>query len=490
MTTRNPDRSPRGSEDLNEASGGGVARRSILAAGAGAVAGAFAAYSTVDGDARSPAPPRAPGTTGAVTDWGAVPNGTYDSTEAINNALSQGGLVSLPFTGRGIYFVSGTLFVQQAGTQIEIETGVTLRAGSSAPVLVNPGYSDFSLDGHGSVIDLNGRSDRGLHVHGDAEGGKSPENIAISNIRIRNRPEQSEASSAIEIRNASRVSLNRIHVEDYGNKISEPKSLQTYGLGLFFCSSVKVSQLTVLRACVGLEIQQCVDLQVNQFSIEETIDNGVYILAGSEGVSLDQGLIRDAEEGIVVLSPHVQMRSIRFLDCTNKAITLRHTESSTVSDCFFQDNAIAIGDDGEGRAVVRCAIRSNQFVNNGLRDIELGTLSDSAIDDNSFYSDGAHDYFVRLGAPARVTISRNTFEDATEKTSTAVMIIGAARTCMISMNRFVSGHTAIRLGESGKSDASSAPTDTSIVLNQISPEFINEVDEKSAVRGTIQVPLK
>ena len=473
--------------DLGE-SAGSIARRSILAAGASALAGSLAIYAS--DTASSPPVPKNVGDPHAITSWGAIPDGVSDSTQAINLALSRGGRITFPREGEGIYLISGSLLVQRDGTQIDLEAGVILRTTSSVPMILNSGFSDFSIYGNGSTLDLNETSDCGIRVVGTGpDHDEQLAAVSIRDIQVRNKSFQNTVSSAIEIRNAKRVSLSHIYVAKYGDGIPNPRVLQTYGVGIFFCSSVKIEQLSIEDACVGLEIQACADFQMNQFSIDRTSDNGIYILAGSEGISISQGLVRSAEEGIVVLSPQVQIDGVRFISCTNKAISLRHTSQSTVSNCYFFDNKLAIGDDGEGRPLTRCSIRGNRFAENGLRDIDLENLQTSPIDDNDFLTNGKHEYFIRLNRSDRVDLTRNVFEDVDARTTVCIMVAGETKDCSVTSNRFISGLTAIRLAPGGSSDSGLAPVDTTLAYNLISQDFANDISEGSGVSGTLRVPL-
>lgn len=387
---------------------------------------------------------------GTVMSFGARGDGRADDTQAFREALARTGSLLIP---AGTYLLASTVRIEDDDTSIFAEPGVTIVAGSKWPVFEARNASRLRVAGRGMRIDLNGISDCGIRVVGEPGSiisGIDIEGLTVTNHMADIRP----ASSALEIRGAADVSVSDVSIGRYGYEQdvwsvrtdSGRADGQVYSLGLFDCHRVRVRALRITDACVGVEVQGCTDVSISEFELRRGVDNGFYLLAGSNDVRLADGLVDHFEEGIVILSPGVRITRVQMVGCSNKAITLRHAFHTRIADCTFRDNTLGIGDDGSGREVSDVVISGCRFAQRTGRAIYLTTLSASRIDMNTFEVVGnAVRQLVRLNDAVNVHITRNIFADDNRSSEALLTLAGDSERCDVTDNTFASGKVGVAL---------------------------------------------
>ncbi|MFG6503100.1 right-handed parallel beta-helix repeat-containing protein [Microbacterium sp. P05] len=433
----------------------------------------------------------APAVGADVRQFGAVGDGVADDSAAFAAALRASPLVFVP---PGDYRLAKSIRITRSGTTLRLTSGTRLIADTRSPVIISEGNSAVAVLGDGAQIDLDGKSDRGVWVTGHT--GATVENVIVRDLVISNHRAGIEpGAAAVGVSFASEVALMNLSVRNYGRDQDLRSTLndegqadsQVYGLGIFDSSRVSVVAFRAEETCVGIEIVQCTDVTVTDFALADGSDNGVYILSGSRRIALNGGSIRAFEEGVVVLSPGVDIYGVSIEACTNKAVSVRHASDLKITGCRFQMNTVAIGDDASGRVNDRLVVASCTFLDNLKRDVYLVSAQDASFTDNDFRSSTSQERedLVRLRDAKRARFVNNTFADAERSTRFSAVLSGECEDCLVTLNTFVGGRTGIRL----LAEDDVGPARTRIALNVFpgvgQDEAFTPLEQSASLRGTV-----
>ncbi|MBD1379222.1 right-handed parallel beta-helix repeat-containing protein [Metabacillus arenae] len=348
----------------------------------------------------------------------------------------------------GFYDIATTIEIKSPNTKVSFGSNVILRAVNGIKkIFNNTNMGEFVFDGKGAKFDLNETADYVISVNASVV----VQDINISNVYGFNRSDTTNKwESAIEIRKCKDVVLDNIKIVDYANLNVTPGE-ESYGLGIFFSQSVKVTKLNIQNAFIGVLIQDSPDVQIESFSLTDIKDNGVYVLGNSPDVKITKGVITNAEEGVVTYSDRTIVDNVTFISNTNKGITLRKTNYSKFSKCIFINCKTAIGDDGtyessyidiEGNTIIDCTEYS----------IYLRKLTHSRIANNDVTSSVATLDIIRLTGSTLSDnvgniVSNNRFNDANKTSSSCVTFTGGEGSLrsQIKGNTFVKANVAVKL---------------------------------------------
>ncbi|WP_197375556.1 right-handed parallel beta-helix repeat-containing protein [Mycolicibacterium baixiangningiae] len=418
-----------------------------------------------------------------VKAFGAVGDGVTDDSPAFRRAADAADTIRIP---AGTYRADSSIALKQ-GQLVAFDAGVVIRAGAlmDSAVLDADGVDGVQIIGNGAVIDLNEKTDKAIRISGSKS--RPNRRCRVSGISVIGRSlttDPGTASSAIELTHLDGVVASDIQVDGYAHKNARDAE-QGYSVGLFHCINPQLNALRVTNANVGLEIFNCQNVQVSQFTIRDCIDNGVYILSGSTSVTLLQGLIDNCEEGVVIRSDNVTLSNVSITNCTNKGVSLRTGRRGKINFCHFERNRVHIGDDREGERTANLSVRETTFRNAAEAAISLMATTDSEFDgldvqDSSASYKGG---LIRLSNASRCSIRNSRFNNPGKSVPIIIRLSNATADAIIAGNIFVEADTAIELFDI----AGRHPKNTQILDNTFL-SVNTPVRQSQAVTGTVERP--
>lgn len=370
---------------------------------------------------------------------------------------------------KGSYAVANVSSVAFDNTRLAFEPGTVIYLKGAARAF-KVEKNGFSLDGNGVVLDGSGltSSQEPLAILGTVSARIS--DISVDHIVVRNTPlitqvGQQTGRAAIDFKYVDRINLQNIRVTDWA--YDNTAGFECYHIGFFYCTAVKAIGINLDHGYIGIEFQQCVDVDITQFTITNFKDNGVYILANSDQIRFTQGQIRDTEEGIVILSPNVSITAVSFVGSTNKGISTRRADYAKITQCHFEGNSLAIGDSDQFASAF-LKISNNTFRNNGSSGgvILLQRTTNLEIAFNDFDENTATGDLVRINnrsdAPTSFPrVSHNRLRSVGKLAANAIRISGPVSGAEIGFNTFIEAAVAIRLFD----DGSGTPTGAFVTYN-------------------------
>lgn len=382
-----------------------------------------------------------------IKDFGAVGDGAYDCTAAIQtaiNSIPEGSMLVVP---SGV-FVFGPITCRR---RIHLRVDGTLKYRDQGGVPIDAEAAGFCLSGHGD-IDLNGGFNAGVYVGGDG--------VAVSDVTIHNMlgtPASTGVCAALYVHHSARPVINGVKVRNIlrggGTSPSQPRAFV-----FSFCTDAVVNNPQVREAWTAFVISSNNRVFINSPVItnsQATTDNAFYIIGGDRTYITNPTVFNWNDEIVVfsgtsnayvfggqVINPVVSNSVLGFEDSTNFGAiglnifgdfsTLMKSRNSNVASVGpvvrgvyakgrFSDDVIAFNTGTTGAPV----ITGNTFditYDTGFTDMTLLTMSGVdgfVVDANTWIiRDGAiaapaSDWAITLNCTKPSTFKRNSLVNFT-----------------------------------------------------------------------------
>lgn len=402
-----------------------------------------------------------------------VPVNLFSSIQEAFNASK-----SVYFPSNTTYTLDRTVDFMFDNTIVKFGTNVKVVASNGIKKMFNnTGFHGITFDGEGAEFDLNGTADYILSVNNSQS--YLIKNTVIKNVYGYNRPDTTlRWESAIEVRKCSGASVENIKISDYAYNNVEGE--ESYCIGVFFSENVRINGFDFNNNFIGVLVQDSPNTKINDFNIKGMKDNAIYVLSNSPYTKVTNGFIENAEEGVVTYSDHMLVDEVYFVNNTNKAVTLRKTNYTKITNCTMIGCKTALGDDG-AYDISFIDFNHNTIVDCLEYAVYLRKLSNTKIEHNRLTNHAATLDMIRISGATSTdnignSVSFNTINDVNKTSVSAITMTAGdgSNSNEIKQNTLVAAKVGVKFYKTSGSGLNG---------NYVFKNVYRNVDQKTSFSG-------